>query len=54
MYTRARLPVELIYVEQFNHKNAAMSAEGKLKQKTRAQKLHYIEEHQHINLVSQF
>lgn len=53
-YTRARLPVELIYVEQFNHKNAAMSAEVKLKQKTRIQKLHYIEEHQHINLVSQF
>ncbi|WP_057490744.1 GIY-YIG nuclease family protein [Streptococcus orisasini] len=43
-YTKTRLPVELVYVETFNHKNAAMSAEAKFKQKTRDQKLRYIAE----------
>ncbi|WP_165210084.1 GIY-YIG nuclease family protein [Streptococcus tangpeifui] len=45
-YTKARLPVKLIYSETFNHKNAAMSAEAKFKNKTRQQKLAYIKEHE--------
>ena len=45
-YTKTRLPVELIYFETFNHKNAAMSAEAKFKRKTRQQKLDYINQHQ--------
>lgn len=44
-YTKTRLPVKLIYSETFNHKNAAMSAEARFKQKTRQQKLDYIREH---------
>lgn len=44
-YTKSRLPVDLLYYETFNHKNAAMSAEAKFKLKTRAEKLEYIEEH---------
>lgn len=45
-YTRSRLPVKLIYQESFDSKEAAMSAETYFKQKTRQQKLEYIEEHQ--------
>lgn len=45
-YTRSRLPVKLIYQENFDSKEAAMSAESYFKQKTRQQKLEYIEEHQ--------
>ncbi|SDJ60150.1 GIY-YIG nuclease family protein [Streptococcus gallolyticus] len=45
-YTRSRLPVKLIYQESFDSKEAAMSAESYFKQKTRQQKLEYIEEHQ--------
>ena len=45
-YTRSRLPVKLIYQESFVSKEAAMSAESYFKQKTRQQKLEYIEEHQ--------
>lgn len=45
-YTRSRLPVKLIYQESFDSKEAAMSAESYFKQKTRQQKLKYIEEHQ--------
>ena len=37
-YTRARLPVELVYTEEFETKNEAMSREFRLKQLTRAQK----------------
>lgn len=43
-YTRNRLPVKLIYQESFDTKEAAMSAESYFKQKTRQQKLDYIEE----------
>ena len=45
-YTRSRLPVKLIYQESFDSKEAAISAESYFKQKTRQQKLEYIEEHQ--------
>ena len=44
-YTKARLPVELVYYETFNHKNAAMSAEAKFKLKSRTEKFDYIKEH---------
>ncbi|EFQ57928.1 GIY-YIG nuclease family protein [Streptococcus downei] len=44
-YTKSRLPVDLLYYETFNHKNAAMSAEAKFKLKTRDEKLEYIQEH---------
>lgn len=43
-YTRTRLPVECIYFEQFETKQEAMSAEYYFKQKSRQQKLCYIEE----------
>ena len=44
-YTKSRLPVDLLYYETFNHKNAAMSAEAKFKLKSRTEKLEYIQEH---------
>ncbi|CAM4190791.1 hypothetical protein AT575_05195 [Streptococcus penaeicida] len=45
-YTRARLPVNLIYSETFPNKQEAMSAEALFKKrKTRQQKLDYIKEH---------
>lgn len=45
-YTRARLPVNLIYSEIFPNKQEAMSAEALFKKrKTRQQKLDYIKEH---------
>ena len=44
-YTKSRLPVKLIYQESFDSKEAAMSAESYFKQKTRQQKLDYINEH---------
>ena len=40
-YTRARLPVTLLYQEE----SSAMSAEALFKRKTRQQKLAYINEH---------
>ena len=44
-YTKARLPVKLIYQEAFPSKQAAMSAEALFKKrKTRQQKLDYITE----------
>ncbi|AGU73182.1 putative endonuclease [Streptococcus constellatus subsp. pharyngis C1050] len=41
-YTRARLPVTLLYQEEFPDKPSAMSAEALFKRKTRQQKLEYI------------
>lgn len=49
-YTRARLPVELIYWESFPSKSAAMSAESHFKQKTRQKKLDYISQNKLPNL----
>ncbi|MFU2206941.1 GIY-YIG nuclease family protein [Streptococcus pluranimalium] len=43
-YTRARLPVKLLYQEGFSSKQEAQSAEVYFKQKTRQQKLDYIKE----------
>ena len=37
-YTRARLPVKLVYHEEFDTKEEAMSREWHIKQMTRAQK----------------
>ena len=42
-YTRARLPVKLLYQEEYPDKSSAMSAEALFKQKTRKEKLAYIE-----------
>ena len=43
-YTRARLPVTLLYQEAFPDKTSAMSAEALFKKKTRQAKLEYIKE----------
>lgn len=43
-YTRARLPVELVYFESFESKNEAMSREAQFKQLSREQKLKLIKE----------
>ncbi|ELZ95092.1 putative nuclease [Haloferax mucosum ATCC BAA-1512] len=42
-YTRGRTPVELVHVEEFDSKSAAMSREYEIKQLTRAEKLTLIE-----------
>jgi putative endonuclease len=42
-YTRARLPVELVYFEEYETKEEAMSREWHLKRLTRAEKLRLIE-----------
>ena len=41
-YTRARLPVKLLYQEEYPNKPSAMSAEAFFKKKTRKEKLSYI------------
>ncbi|RSJ03692.1 MULTISPECIES: GIY-YIG nuclease family protein [Streptococcus] len=51
-YTRARLPVKLIYVEGFARKEEAMSAEALLKRKKRPQKERFLSENQEKNLVN--
>lgn len=38
-YTRARLPVKLVYTESFETKGEAMQRESQIKQLTRAEKL---------------
>ena len=53
-YTRARLPVKLIYVEGFDSKEEAMSAEALLKRKKRPQKERFLSENQDRNLLSYF
>ena len=50
-YTRARLPVKLIYAEGFTSKEEAMSAEALLKRKKRAQKESYLKENQDKNIA---
>jgi len=37
-YTRSRLPVELVYVEEYETKSEAMSREAMIKQMTKKQK----------------
>jgi len=53
-YTRARLPVKLIYAQGFDSKEEAMSAETLLKRKKRAQKERFLSENQEKNLLSHF
>ncbi len=53
-YTRARLPVKLIYAQGFDSKEEAMSAEAFLKRKKRAQKERFLSENQEKNLLSHF
>ena len=38
-YTRARLPVELLYYEEYESKSEAMSREWKIKQMSRKEKM---------------
>ena len=45
-YTKARLPVRLVYTECFNSKSEAMKREYQIKQLTRQQKLKLIREKQ--------
>lgn len=44
-YTRARLPVTLMYSEEFADKSSALRFELKFKKKTRRQKENYIRVH---------
>lgn len=53
-YTRARLPVKLIYVEGFDSKEAAMSAEALLKRKKRPQKEVFLQENHEKNRLAEF
>ena len=53
-YTRARLPVKLIYAQGFASKEEAMSAEARLKRKKRPQKEIFLSENQDRNLLSYF
>ena len=45
-YTRGRGPVELVYLEEFETKQEAMSREAKIKRLTRKEKLVLIETYQ--------
>ena len=45
-YTRSRLPVELVYTEEFATKEEAMRREWRLKRLPRAEKLRLIQTHQ--------
>ena len=52
-YTRGRGPVELVYLEEFDTKQEAMSQEAKIKRLTRKEKLLLIENYpqeQKLNL----
>jgi putative endonuclease len=42
-YTRGRTPVEVVHVEEFDSRSAAMSREYEIKQLTRAQKERLVE-----------
>ncbi|QKY20821.1 GIY-YIG nuclease family protein [Halolamina sp. CBA1230] len=42
-YTRGRTPVELVHVESFETKSAAMSREYEIKQRSRAEKERLVE-----------
>ena len=53
-YTRARLPVKLIYVEGFANKEEAMSTEALFKRKTRIEKVGYLNDNQDKNLANIF
>lgn len=53
-YTRARLPVRLIYAEGFASKKEAMSAEALLKRKKRPHKVSYLSDNQEKNLLNSF
>ena len=53
-YTRARLPVKLIYAQGFDSKEEDMSAAALLKRKKRAQKERFLSENREKNLLSHF
>ncbi|MDY6779950.1 MAG: GIY-YIG nuclease family protein, partial [Halobacteria archaeon] len=43
-YTRGRTPVELVHVEEFDSKSAAMSREHEIKKLTRDEKLELVDD----------
>lgn len=45
-YTRGRGPVELVYLEEFETKQEAMSKEAKIKRLSRKEKLQLVENYQ--------
>ncbi len=49
-YTRARLPVKLVYLEIFDDKIAAMKREAEIKKMSREQKLKLIESYTCIKI----
>ena len=51
-YTRARLPVKLIYAQGFASKEEAMSAEARLNRKKRLQKERFFSQNHEKNLVN--
>ena len=53
-YTRARLPVKLIFAEGFDSKEEAMSAEALFNAQDTYAKEHYLKENQNKNLVDTF
>ena len=44
-YTKTRLPVKLVYSEEFDNKSEAMKREWQIKQLTRKEKLKLINDH---------
>jgi putative endonuclease len=44
-YTKTRLPVKLVYSEEFDNKSAAMKREWQIKQLDRKEKLKLINDH---------
>ena len=51
-YTRGRGPVELVYLEEFETKQEAMSREAKIKRLTRKEKLLLIETYQQEQILN--
>lgn len=49
-YTRARLPVKLIYCEEFDNKSDALKREHSLKKLTRSQKEELAEQFNYTNM----
>jgi len=47
-YTRTRLPVELVYWEEYDTKEEAMQREWHIKQLSRAEKLSLISKKEHL------
>lgn len=53
-YTKSRRPVELVYVEEFDTKQEAMSREARIKRLTRKEKLLLIQKNQQESKLSEY